>query len=248
MTAELLSQIVSQSMRDPDWDNLKSSSSDYWKRVVKAAVSVIPKVGGAVAEGVQLYYDFKDDEFFRKFTRYLLGIEGTTSKERSVFAEEIEKKADDYSGNVILGMVDRLDNINKQTIFAKLTSARINGYISIEDFFRLHSLLDRIPYVDLKGLSQYVEPTYDESGDTELLFATGALEIDTIDAKGGPNKYVLSRLGEMLLRWGFDIQLDLKHGCGTNVELDALTRQEIEELTNLNKNYNPQIDGETLVL
>ena len=182
MTAELLSQIVSQSMRDPDWDNLKSSSSDYWKRVVKAAVSVIPKVGGAVAEGVQLYYDFKDDEFFRKFTRYLLGIEGTTSKERSVFAEEIEKKAEDYSGNVILGMVDRLDNINKQTIFAKLTSARINGYISIEDFFRLHSLLDRIPYVDLKGLSQYVEPTYDESGDTELLFATGALEIDTIDA------------------------------------------------------------------
>ena len=127
-------------------------------------------------------------------------------------------------------MVDRLDNINKETVFAKLTVARIHGTISVEDFFRLHSLLERIPYVDLKLLPRYKDPFYDESGDTELLFATGALEIETIDTKGEPNKYILSRLGASLLRWGFNIHLDLEHGKGTNVELNIGDDSDIEAI------------------
>ena len=127
-------------------------------------------------------------------------------------------------------MIDRLDNINKEKAFAKLTVARIQGLISIQDFFRLHSLLERIPYVDLKELPKYKEPFYDETGDTELLFATGALELDTIETNGGSNKYKLSRLGAALLRWGFGIHLELEHGKGTNVDVPTMTPDEVAEI------------------
>ena len=144
-------------------------------------------------------------------------------------------------------MVDRLDNINKQSILAQLTIAKVHGTISIEDFFRLHSLLERIPWVDLKELPYYKNPFYDEGGDTELLFATGALEMNIIDTKGGPNKYILSRLGEMLLRWGFGIHLELEHGKGTNVELDVVTSEDIEEITDEKiKASRPQFMNGTL--
>ena len=231
MTVDSLSQIVAQSIVTPDLSKLKISDADKSKGHLKAFVSLIPYIGGTAAEEIQQYYDYKDDEFFRKFVCYLLGLKETTGEERNQFAEDIQQKADDYAGNVILGMVDRLDNINKQQVFARLTVARINGSISVEDFFRLHSLLERIPYVDLKELPKYKEPSYDENGDTELLFATGALELDTIDTKGGTNKFKLSRLGEALLRWGFGIHLELEHGKGTNVELDVLTAEDIDQIT-----------------
>ena len=80
---------------------------------------------------------------------YVQGLKETTAEERHKFADEIREKAEDASGNVIAGMIDRLDNINKQEVFSKLTIARIHGFISVEEFFLLHSLLERIPYVDL---------------------------------------------------------------------------------------------------
>ena len=128
-------------------------------------------------------------------------------------------------------MVDRLDHIKKQQVFARLSIAKIHRMITIEDYFRLYSLLERIPWVDFKCLQQYEKPFYDVNGDTELLFATGALELETIDTKGGSNKYKLSRLGAALLRWGFGVNLELEHGKGTNVEIDTITAEDIEEIT-----------------
>lgn len=229
MTADSLSQVVVHSLNAPDLTSFKKADSSFWKGQLKAVVNLIPTLGGMVAEELQQYYDYKDDEFFRKFTRFLLGMTDTTVEERIRFAEDIQKKAEDYSGNVILGMVDRLDNIHKQTVFANLSVARIHGQISIEDFFRLHSILERIPYVDLKILPLYKEPFYDTSGDTELLYATGALEMVTIDSNGS-NKYILSRLGEMLLRWGLGVNISIEHGKGTNVELEVMTESEIDEI------------------
>ena len=246
MTSEALSQIIIQSLNTPDLNKLKLTDSSFWKVQLKAVASLIPVAGGAAAEELQHYYDYKDDEFFRKFSRYLLGIVETTVEERQQFAEDIQKKAEDFSGNVILGMVDSLDNINKQTILANLTVARIKGAISIEDFFRLHTLLERIPYVDLKELPQYIEPFYDDSGDTELLYATGALEIHTIDANGS-NKYILSKPGEKLLLWGCHINLEMKRIQGTNVELNTITNEDIDAIVEESiKSARPRFENGTL--
>lgn len=231
MSIDSLSEIVSQSLVIPDLSKLTATDRNNNHGHIKAIASLIPYVGGAAAEELQQYYDYKDDEFFRKFVCFLMGMQETSVEERGRFAQEVQNIAEDFSGNVICGMVDRLDNINKETVFARLSVARIHGFISIEDFFRLHTLLERIPYVDLKELPKYKEPFYDETGDTELLFATGALEIDTIDTKGGSNKYKLSRLGDLLLQWGFGIHLELEHGKGTNVELDVVTAEDIDQIT-----------------
>ncbi len=231
MKVDTLSNIVEQSLKRVSIEQLAAIKTGALKDKILAIFKLLCEdyLGAAESE-IQAFVGYQESEFFRKYATYLLGLVDTSPEERHKFAEEIQKKAEDSAGNVISGMVARLDNINKETVFAKLSVARIHGAISTEDFFRVYSLLERIPYVDLKQLPRYKEPFYDESGDTELLFATGALEIETIDSKGGSNKYKLSRLGELLLRWGFNIHLELEHGKGTNVELNRATQEDIDEI------------------
>jgi hypothetical protein len=231
MTVDTLSNIVEQSLKRVSIEQLAAIKTGALKDKILAIFKLLCEdyLGAAESE-IQAFVGYQESEFFRKYATYLLGLVDMSPEERHKFAEEIQKKAEDSAGNVISAMVARLDNINKETVFAKLSVARIHGAISTEDFFRVYSLLERIPYVDLKQLPRYKEPFYDESGDTELLFATGALEIETIDSKGGSNKYKLSRLGELLLRWGFNIHLELEHGKGTNVELNRATQEDIDEI------------------
>jgi len=174
MGIESLTRIVEQSLNEVDYEKLTALKGKTIREQIIALVKFASKdyVGSAETE-LQVMSDYKDSEFFRKYVNYLLGLTETTQEERHLFAEEIQLKAEDSAGNVIFGMVEGLDNINKQKILAQLSIAKMHKAISIEDFFRLYNLLVRIPYVDLKELVRYKEPFYDVSGDTELLFATG---------------------------------------------------------------------------
>lgn len=188
-----------------------------WVEQVKALVNLVPIFGGALAQEIQIMQNFKESEFFRKYTAYILGVVDTTEKEREKFAEEISKKANDAAGNVIAGMVDRLDNINKEVILANLTMARIDDKISIENFFRLASVLERIPYVDLVKLPLYQTPYYDEDGDTELLNSTGVLRPVKLSEDG--DTYILSPLGVKLLQYGLMTNVKKVNVKGTSVDL-----------------------------
>lgn len=188
-----------------------------WVEQVKALVNLVPVFGGALAQEIQVMQNFKESEFFRKYTAFILGVVDTTEKEREKFAEEISKKANDAAGNVIAGMVDRLDNINKEVILANLTMARIDDKISIENFFRLASVLERIPYVDLVKLPLYQTPYYDEDGDTELLNSTGVLRPVKLSEDG--DTYILSPLGVKLLQYGLMTNVKKVNVKGTSVDL-----------------------------
>ena len=225
-----ISEVVSGLVGSPDLESLKPvKSKGFWKDQLKAALNLIPGVGGSLAQELQNIEDYKLSEFFRKFTSYILELTDISAEDRVKFSEEVQEKAKDLPGNVILGMVDRLDNIQKQRILANLTKARIHQIISIEDFFRMASMLERIPYVDLDVLPKYIEPYYDESGDTELLYATGALMIHTIDAND-TNKYILSKLGEGLLKWGCEVNLDVERSAGTNMALNYAKNEDISRI------------------
>ena len=159
MESEQIPDIIKKTFVDSDLsksDYLKSKS--FWKEQLYAVINLIPKYGGFIAKEIEVIIDgisnYKDKELFRKFTLYIYGIADTDISSRQKFSEEIEEKAKDSAGNVLMGMIDRLDNINKQTILANLTKSRINGDISVEVFFRLYTLLERIPYVDLKNLQK----------------------------------------------------------------------------------------------
>lgn len=188
-----------------------------WMEQLKAVANLVPTLGGALAQEIQVFQDYRDSEFFRKYTAYILGVADTTKKERDKFAKEIEKKANDYAGNVIAGMVDRLDNINKEKILANLTIARIEEKISIETFFRLSSVLERIPYIDLAKLTSYQAEHYDEDGDTELLNSTGVLRPIQFSEEG--DTYMLSPLGVKLLKFGLGVDAVVKQVKGTSTGL-----------------------------
>lgn len=208
---------------DETFTKVKSASANPlktksgWFEQLKAIVNLIPTLGGALAQEIQVFQDYKESEFFRKYTAFILGVVDTSEKEREKFAEEIAKKANDAAGNVIAGMVDRLDNINKEVILANLTKARIEEMISIENFFRLASVLERVPYIDLAKLSSYQTPYYDEDGDTELLNSTGVLRPVLLSEEG--DTYILSPLGVKLLQYGLKTNVKIANVKGTSVDL-----------------------------
>ena len=69
-----------------------------WVEQVKALVNLVPVFGGALAQEIQVMQNFKESEFFRKYTAYILGVADLTIQERKIFAEEIAQKARDSAG------------------------------------------------------------------------------------------------------------------------------------------------------
>ena len=45
-----------------------------WVEQVKALVNLVPVFGGALAQEIQVMQNFKESEFFRKYTVYILGV------------------------------------------------------------------------------------------------------------------------------------------------------------------------------
>ena len=188
-------------------DGFKKGGS--WIEFFKAILATIPIVGAAPI-AVDYFFNSKDINLFRKATRFVYEIEDIPKEEKLKFADELGKKAKDFPGNIIADMIDRLDNINKIPYFVNLTRAKMNGDISIEDFFRLSKMLEMIPYTDFYLLPAYEKPTYDKDGSTDILAASGALEIGSVVDEEG-TKYVLSKSGRNLLRYGINLNIDTEH-------------------------------------
>ena len=242
MDNKLMQDIVNGSLISSAIEPRSKTSFASWWDHFSAIVSAIPVVGGALSVEIQSVRDSAADyqayEFFRKFTCFICELGELTDKQRIEFVTEVEKVAEDASGHVIMGLVDRLDNINKEKILANLVIAKGKGEISIEDFFRLSSMLERIPYVDLAKLELYNQDFYDDEGDSELLFATGVLQQSVIDADTG-NKYVLSKLGRKLLRFGLGLDVADMQPIGTKVaslewdnmsDTEPISKEEIENI------------------
>ena len=126
-----------------------------------------------------------------------------------------------------------------------MSRAKIEGLLSIEDYFRLSSVLARIPYTDLSNLPLYQDEYYDEDGDTELLYSTGVLRMAKVSEEG--DKYILSPLGEKFMRFVLGKAVNVKHVKGTKTEMqwEPLTNGEIQNivdksLTEAHYNANDQ--------
>lgn len=182
--------------------------------------------------------NYKAYEFFRKFTLFIYSLDDDiTEEEKHKFLNDLEKTGNDSSGNIILSIIDKLDNINKQIILANLVRSRASGLITIDDFFRLSSVLERIPYVDLKHLPRYQEEYYENDGDTELLYSTGVLRPSQYNSEG--DKYILSPLGVKLMKYGIGIHVDIPlsvKGVSTEVTFNEIkdlpNTREVESIVN----------------
>ena len=232
MNTDKVKDIVESTFTKTDLSIVSKQNGLAWSSQFKAALNLIPSVGGALAQEFQNWQDYRDSEFFRKYTMFIMELSDTTLEQRSKFAEEVGVKAQDAPGNVIASMVDRLDNINIEKLFAKLSLAKINGLISIDDYFRLSSVLARIPYTDLDNLVLYKNEYYDEDGDTELLYSTGVLRMAKISEEG--DKYILSPLGEKFIECVLGNNVNVKHitGTKTGIQFETITDDEIDDMVN----------------
>lgn len=197
--------VVKDILESTDLKKIKKVDlNNIGKEALIEAFNCIPVLGGVVASILQIVRSNRETyvemEFYRKLLALIYGIKELKSKDIKSFMDEVENNAKDFSGSVITHLVNKIDNVNKASILANLIKSRVNNEISIHDFFRLSSMLDRIPYIDLNELEKYQKTYYDDSGDTELLYATGALKLDTIDAQE-ENLYILSELGRKLLKY-----------------------------------------------
>lgn len=140
--AEDIPMVAEEIITSPKLSSLHPlMQGEYWMGHFKAMLNLVPMIGGAMAQEVQNFQDYRTMELFRNFVAFVKEMIDTREKGRKEFANEVAEKANDSSGNVIVNMIDRLDNIHKQKVFANLSKARINKELSIEDFFRLHSIL-----------------------------------------------------------------------------------------------------------
>ena len=163
--------IVKEVLESKDLKDIKRIDvRNETKDAVIGALNYIPVIGGGIAAEIQQIKNarqsFLEIDFYRKFLALIYGIQDLQPKDIAAFLKEVSEKAQDNSGNVITNLINRIDNVNKAEILANLVRAKTENRITIHDFFRLSSMLERIPYIDLNELKKYQNPYYDESGDT----------------------------------------------------------------------------------
>lgn len=155
-------------------------------------------------KNIQLY------RLMKKVHKFIFITHDTTLQERESFINEYAEKNKENGCEALFAVLERLDNVNKVNILANLMKAKIRGYISIENFIRLSTVLDRIPYPDLSELQKYTED-YFEEGSTDILLSAGVLSETVLDAND-TNKYRLNALGIILLKYGLliDVNVEIK--------------------------------------
>ena len=213
--------VVKDILESADLQKIKKVDlKNIGKEALIGAFNCIPVLGGVVSSYLQIAKNNRETylemEFYRKLLALIYGIKDLKPNDIKSFMDEVENNAKDFSGCVITHLVNKTDNVNKATILANLIKSRVENEITIHDFFRLSSMLDRIPYIDLNELEKYQKAYYDDSGDTELVYATGALKLDTIDAQE-ENLYILSELGRKLLKYGMLRSAHVDYHGGTSV-------------------------------
>lgn len=230
-----LSNVVRETLLYPNLTQQPLYKTVNWKEQLIAITNFIPIAGGFISAELQILANYQVSEFFRKFTSFIYGLKELDDSKRVNFITEVEEKAQDSSGNVMISIIDKLDNINKQKILANLVIARTNNDISIEDFFRLSSVLERIPYVDLQLLPSYQDEFYDESGDTELLFSTGVLRQAYLGEDG--DRYILSPLGIKLLKFGVNVDIPIPQitGVKTGISWENVGDKDIDLISDANQ-------------
>ena len=221
-----ISEIVNSSFLAPDevYRKLKRQNRSTILKysgntILDVLLNLIPTFGGALANLKDKGLSYRDSQLFRKFASYVYEVGDISYKDREKFISDLERTAEDYHGDILSGMIDRLDNINKTVILANLTKSRVNGNITIEDFFRLANILEKIPYTDFNYLSDFTESKYLDGGVTELLYSVGVLVQTSIDSDQS-NKYSLSINGLKLLKYGLLVEIDKK--IENKTEVDSL--------------------------
>lgn len=128
-------------------------------------------------------------------------------KKREFISEYVESNNEEGI-DALLSVIDLLDNQNKVKIMANLLNSKVEGSITIYEFNRLVTCLQRVPYSDIVKLKDYNKEYY-EPGVAEVLYAAGILFISTEDFENSTNRYRLNYNGMLLLKYGLGADVEM---------------------------------------
>lgn len=156
-----------------------------------------------LAKGTQeTYNEFIRYRFCKKAYKFLFFTKDIDRDKLNDFFREYSKASGEDGYELLLSVIDRVDNLVKVKYLANLLKAKLSGQISIDDYIRLNTALQLVPFIDLKTLPRYTV-SRKEGKDTYSLFASGLLTLSNIDPKGS-NSYQLSENGLLLAKYGME--------------------------------------------
>lgn len=100
---------------------------------------------GVVARICEMGAAVRDTLFVRKVGRFLLSLYEVPQEERERFVRDLETKPEDKKkvSEALLLLLDRLDDMDKPQILARLFVPYLKGEFPLETFSRLATVLDR---------------------------------------------------------------------------------------------------------
>ena len=189
-----------------------------------------------VVKTQEAFQDFRNFVFCKKIYKFLVFTSGYSRKEIENFFEEYSHASQENGYEAMLLVLDRMDNYNKVDIMTRLLKAKLDGKLSIDNFIRLTSALQIVPFVDIKRLPDYMK-SIGTRHDTYMLLAAGLLYNTHIgvDAVGSDNSncYQLNDIGLLFVKYGLRIDTSsyIKSPAPIEFATEEDARRIIDELT-----------------
>lgn len=176
--------------------------TDLSANTIELAFSIDPSV--LLKFGIdltKLVKNISDRHFAKKYCYFILGLKELNPIERYNVIADLKYRGNE-GGEILLSLIERLDSISKVEILSNLVIARVHEEISVKEFFRATSVLEKIPFVDIDELCKYQEP-YFQIGVTDILFSSGAVTLSSIGkGKDENDEYVLTEAAYNILKYG----------------------------------------------
>ena len=185
---------------------------------------------GWVVKTQEAFQDFRNLVFCKKIYRFLIFTSRYSKKQIADFFEEYSSANQENGYESMLLILERMDNYNKVDVMANLLKAKLSGKLSIDNFIRLTSSLQIVPYVDLRCMSDYLE-SIGIRHDTYMLLAAGLLYQSAIGVDGvgreNSSHYQLNDNGLLFVQYGLGI--DISSYVKSDAPIQSLTDEEIED-------------------
>lgn len=168
-------------------------------------VPIFGALTGVARAGVAV----RDLLFQRKIAKFLQTFEQTPLEDRVAFVANLERQGKKAEfGEQILLLIDRMDDMQKPHIVARIMSAAAQGKITLSEATRLAKIVDRAFSEDLHVLLTFEEGVQKQQDVAAALFSAGLLANQGIDGgimgeeDSGGILYGLNKYGKILSDYG----------------------------------------------
>jgi hypothetical protein len=121
---------------------------------------------GTVVQLAKVSIDIANYLFLKKTLLFLYSLKTVPEQQRRDFAQKLDssEKLRKQVGENLLLALHRLDDMQKPALLGRVFGAYINGQVSLEDYQKLATAIDRIKTYSITGLIDF----YSESSDRRV--------------------------------------------------------------------------------